>query len=87
MVNKYEIQMFDIVRVDCVDSGGYLRDVVKTGIPLDEDLVVIEIYHDYRFGWRYVVGEGSYPFETYHVGENDIYEVNHPPEVFYVAKC
>ncbi|AXN57948.1 hypothetical protein [Acinetobacter phage ABPH49] len=63
-----------------------MRDVVKTGVPLDEDLVVVEIYHDIRFGWRYVVGEGSYPFDVYDVGEREIYEVNHPPEVFHVAK-
>lgn len=83
---KYDIQMFDKVRIIEVDQNGWLRDVLKTGVPSNQDLVVIEIYHHERWGWRYVVGESDYPFDSYDVGEEDIYEVNHPPEVLYVAK-
>lgn len=80
---KYDIQMFDWVKVIDVAPDGYLRDVLKTGIPSDTALQVIEIYHHERWSWRYVVAETEYPFENYEVSGDDIYEVNHPPEVFY----
>lgn len=90
MQQPYEIKLFDVVQVIATSPGGYLRDVVKTGIPLDKDLVVIEIGVEYdnmsRKRTFYVCAEPEYPFGEYYAYVDDIYEVNHPPEIFYTAE-
>jgi hypothetical protein len=86
---SYEIKLFDTVQVICVDQWGHLKDILKTGIPMDEDLVVIEIGTDYdnmgRARTFYVCAEPEYPFGEYYAYVGDIYEINHPPEVFHTA--
>lgn len=87
---SYEIKLFDTVQVIAVHPDGYLRDILKTGIPMDQDLTVIEINKELnnmgRFVTYYVVAELDYPFGEYYAYADDIYEVNHPPEVFYTAR-
>lgn len=84
LMANYEIKLFDTVKCICVDEYGNLRDIVRTGIPLEDPLTVVEIDvrrnnqgEDIKF---YICAQTEYPFYEFTAYVEDIYEIHNPPE-------